>query len=56
MIQKNSLKLNFGAFGYLNDDNLQRDGGVLRAKMAPLGPMKSVPGSVSATKDLHDPA
>ncbi|HSH71742.1 MAG TPA: PilC/PilY family type IV pilus protein [Methylophilaceae bacterium] len=56
LIQKNALKLNFAAFGYLNDPgrapvavnddrNRRIDGGVLRAKMAPLGPMKSVPGS-----------
>ena len=43
--QKNALKLNFAAFGYLKDDNLKRDGGVLRAKMAPLGPKKPQPGS-----------
>lgn len=45
LIQKNALKLNFAAFGYLNDNNINRDGGVLRAKMAQLGPEKSVPGS-----------
>ena len=44
LIQKNATKLNFAAFGYLNDSNLLRDGGVLRAKMAPLGPMKAKPG------------
>ena len=47
LIQKNALKLNFGAFGYLNDSNKQRDGGVLRAKMAPLGPFKTDPGSIN---------
>lgn len=47
-IQKNSKKLNFAAFGYLNDDNKLRDGGVLRAKMAPLGPLVVVPGGVDA--------
>lgn len=42
LIQKNSLKLNFAAFGYLVDSNIQRDGGVMRARMAALGPtMKS---------------
>jgi type IV pilus assembly protein PilY1 len=42
LIQKNSLKLNFAAFGYLLDGNIQRDGGVMRARMAALGPtMKS---------------
>lgn len=59
LIQANSRKLNFAAFGYLNDpgrnppmtvvdDNRNRriDGGVLRARMAPLGPMVFNPGSV----------
>lgn len=42
LIQKNSLKLNFAAFGYLLDGNILRDGGVMRARMAALGPtMKS---------------
>lgn len=56
LIQKNATKLNFAAFGYLNDPgrapvtvdddrNRKIDGGVLRAKMAPLGPMKPVPNS-----------
>ncbi|MDI1298852.1 PilC/PilY family type IV pilus protein [Methylotenera sp.] len=45
-IQKNSKKLNFAAFGYLNDGNKLRDGGVLRAKMAPVGPLVAVPGGV----------
>lgn len=40
LIHKHALKLNFAAFGYLNDDDIKRDGGVLRAKMAPLGPTK----------------
>lgn len=46
LIQKNSKKLNFAAFGYLNDGAASRDGGVLRAKMAPLGPLVAVPGGV----------
>jgi type IV pilus assembly protein PilY1 len=58
LIQKNSKKLNFAAFGYLNDPgvnppmaivdhdrNRRIDGGVLRAKMAPLGPLVANPGS-----------
>lgn len=48
LIQQNALKLNFAAFGYLKHDDLQRDGGVLRAKMAPLGPIKAV-GSTTVT-------
>ncbi|MDZ4210336.1 MAG: hypothetical protein U1C59_01325, partial [Methylotenera sp.] len=58
LIQKNSKKLNFAAFGYLNDPgvnppmalvdhdrNRRIDGGVLRARMAPLGPLVANPGS-----------
>lgn len=46
LIQKNAQKLNFAALGYLNDANLKRDGGVLRAKMSALGPKMSIPNSV----------
>lgn len=53
LIQKNALKLNFAAFGYLNDSgafgdndrNRRIDGGVLRGRMSSLGPMKPVPGA-----------
>lgn len=45
LIQKNAMRLNFAAFGYLLDDDLSRDGGVLRARMQPLGPEKPTPGS-----------
>lgn len=48
LIQKNAKKLNFSAFGYLNDGNINRDGGVLRAKMRQLGPVISVPNSPDA--------
>lgn len=46
LIQKNSKKLNFAAFGYLNHSYQPRDGGVLRAEMRPLGPLVANPGSV----------
>ena len=46
LIQKNAQKLNFAALGYLNDGDLKRDGGVLRAKMSALGPKMSIPNSV----------
>lgn len=46
LIQKNALKLNFAAFGYVKDQDPSTDGGVMRAKMAALGPkMKS--GSIT---------
>jgi type IV pilus assembly protein PilY1 len=38
VIQKYAHKLNFAAFGYLNDDTPKRDGGVLRARMSSIGP------------------
>lgn len=33
LMQDNIGKMNFGAFGYLLDDNIKRDGGVLRGRM-----------------------
>jgi len=45
LIQENAMKLNFAAFGYLLDNDTLRDGGVLRARMGPLGPEKPVSGA-----------
>ncbi|WP_431048715.1 pilus assembly protein [Roseateles sp. L2-2] len=45
LIQKYSSKIRFSAFGYLNDSDLNRDGGVLRAKQKFVGPTRPVPGS-----------
>lgn len=42
-IQNNAKNLNFAAFGYLNDNNIQRDGGVLRARMSSIHPTGSNP-------------
>ncbi|WP_167595198.1 pilus assembly protein [Collimonas pratensis] len=47
LIQNNADKLRFAAFSYLYDSNLQRDGGVLRARMKSVGPTTPVPGSTS---------
>jgi type IV pilus assembly protein PilY1 len=47
LMQKNATRLNFASFGYLNRPfaaTQQADGGVLRARMAALGPLKSSPG------------
>jgi type IV pilus assembly protein PilY1 len=46
LMQKYSDKIRYSAFGYLNDSNLYRDGGVLRARQKFIGPMKPVPGGV----------
>jgi len=51
LMQANSSKLRFSAFGYYNhsgDSNQQRDGGVMRARMKYIGPTQPVPGSASS--------
>jgi type IV pilus assembly protein PilY1 len=45
LLQQYSDKIRYSAFGYLNDDNLQRDGGVLRAKQKFVGPSEPVPNA-----------
>jgi type IV pilus assembly protein PilY1 len=45
LIQQYADQIRYSAFGYLNDGNLSRDGGVLRAQQKFVGPTKPVPGS-----------
>jgi type IV pilus assembly protein PilY1 len=47
LMQQYAMSLRFGAFGYLNDSNVQRDGGVLRARLKAIGPRVPVPGAPS---------
>ena len=49
LLQQYANKIRFAVFGYLNDGNILRDGGVLRAKMKSIGPLQPVPGSTSIT-------
>ena len=49
LMQQYSQTLRYGAFGYLNDSNALRDGGVLRARMAYIAPTQPVPGAAAAT-------
>ncbi|GAA7759333.1 MULTISPECIES: pilus assembly protein [Cupriavidus] len=44
LMQQYSQRIRFGAFGYINDSSIMRDGGVLRAKMKFIGPTQPVPG------------
>jgi len=44
LLQKYATRIRYGAFGYLNDGNINRDGGVLRASMKFVGPTKAIPG------------
>ncbi|MBC7413943.1 MAG: pilus assembly protein [Herminiimonas sp.] len=54
LLQQYSPKIRFGAFGYLNDGNINRDGGVLRAAMKFVGPTKPVPGQASTTNSAAE--
>jgi len=44
LIQEYSDRIRYSAFGYLNDGNIRRDGGVLRARQKFVGPMEPRPG------------
>jgi type IV pilus assembly protein PilY1 len=44
LMQKYSDRIRYSAFGYLNDSSITRDGGVLRARQAFIGPSQPVPG------------
>ena len=54
LIQQYSQKMRFSAFGYLNDSNILRDGGVLRARQKFVGPMTPVPGQAAQTNALSE--
>ncbi len=43
LLQKYANRIRYSAFGYLNDDDINRDGGVLRARMAFIGPIQPIP-------------
>jgi type IV pilus assembly protein PilY1 len=43
LLQQYAEKIRYSAFGYLNDDNLLRDGGVLRARQKFVGPQSPRP-------------
>ncbi len=47
LMQQYAMQLRYGAFSYLNDDNLHREGGVLRARLKSVGPQTPVPGSAA---------
>ena len=44
LMQQYATRIRYGAFGYLNDSNINRDGGVLRARMKFVGPVVVTPG------------
>ncbi len=54
LMQQYATKIRYGAFGYLNDDDINRDGGVLRAPMKFVGPLKPVPGQSNAANSVTE--
>ncbi|RYF82846.1 MAG: pilus assembly protein [Comamonadaceae bacterium] len=49
LVQKYAQDMRYSAFGYLNDSDTNRDGGVLRARQKFVGPSQPVPGQPSVT-------
>ena len=54
LIQENALDVRVGAFGYLLDSTLARDGGVLRARIKDVGPLKAVPQNPPVTNSAAE--
>lgn len=46
--------MRYSAFGYLNDSNIQRDGGVLRARQKFIAPTQPVPGRPAITNSKRE--
>ncbi|MBL8327541.1 MAG: pilus assembly protein [Rubrivivax sp.] len=49
LLQAYADQIRYSAFGYLNDSDLYRDGGVLRARQKFVGPTAPVPGALPAS-------
>lgn len=54
LIQQYSDKMRYSAFGYLNDNDYNRDGAVLRARQKFVGPTYPVPGQPAATNTTRE--
>lgn len=52
LLQQYSDRMRFSVFGYLNDNDILRDAGVLRTRKKFVGPTRPVPGSTP----VHNPA
>ncbi len=54
LLQQYAERIRYSAFGYLNDSNLSRDGGVLRARQKFVGPtitIPTLPASANAARE-----
>ena len=54
LIHQYSDRFRYSAFGYLNDDNIRRDGGVLRARQKFVGSLNYVPGSTPTSNAARE--
>ncbi len=54
LLQQYANNLRYSAFGYLNDNNIQRDGGVLRARQKFVGPTQPVPNSTPVSNTASE--
>ena len=54
LIQKYANQMRFSVFGYLNDSDPLRDGGVLRARQKFVGPTRPVPGAAALTNSASE--
>ena len=54
LIQQYAAQFRYSAFGYLNDDSVTRDGGVLRAKQKFVGPETITPGSSPSSNPARE--
>ena len=54
LMQQYATKIRYGAFGYLNDPSISRDGGVLRAPLKFVGPLMPVPGQPNTSNSVTE--
>ncbi len=54
LLQQYANSFRYSAFGYLNDSNIQRDGGVLRARQKFIGPTNPVPTSTPVSNPASE--
>jgi type IV pilus assembly protein PilY1 len=54
LMQQYANKIRFSVFAYLNDSNVLRDGGVLRARQKFIGPTYPVPGSPATSNSAAE--
>jgi type IV pilus assembly protein PilY1 len=54
LLQEYANKIRYSAFGYLNDDDINRDGGVLRAKQKFIGPEAPRPNGTPLSNPVSE--